>query len=270
MSDTVSIDIFIINLAKDTIKKEYMEKHLMDNGLSPVFIDAIYGENLTKDELEQCYNNKRAKVILGRSMGKNEIGCFLSHLSIYRKMIDDKIEHALILEDDIEINPELGNIINSIMKLSGPWQIILLGHHSQSSRNIPTPESRWGKISLQGRFTLCRPCDLAQGAYGYLINLSGAKQLIKLIDKIDKPIDLYTGSDQYTNLYIVNPPIININQHLTDNYNSMEERTIAMSSLAQLSYLDHIKSLLIIRHMILLKDSLRAIYQSIRPINKYK
>jgi glycosyl transferase family 25 len=246
-----------------------MEKHLSENCLNPTFIDAVYGKDLTQDEINQCYSSQKTWEKLGREMSMGEIGCFLSHLKIYRKMVTEKIERALIMEDDIEIHPELGNICHEITQQSVHWEIVLLGHHSRFSREQKTPTSLWGKSPLSSQFTLCRPCDLGQGTYGYMINLFGAKRLLKLMDKIDKPIDHFTGSDHYTNLYIVNPPIIGINQYLSDDHHSMEDRSTNMQNSSQQSYFDIIKNAPLIRHLIILKDSLRAFYYSIRPIKKY-
>jgi len=264
------MDIYVVNLAKDTIKKKYMESHLNEFDLAPVYIQGVYGQDLSDDELKKFYKEEAAKATIGRALGHGEIGCFLSHLNIYFKMLNDNVKYALILEDDIELKFDIKLIIDELLISSSHWEIVLLGHHSRFSRTEPTLPSFWGRKKLSKKYSLSRPCDLGQGTYGYLISLAGAKKMLKFSNKIDRPIDHYTGSDQFTNLYIINPPVININKHLSDNHHSMEERSINLQSLTDSTRLSSIKKLPGVRELILVKDCIRSLFYQVKPIRSYK
>ncbi|EHZ6874366.1 glycosyltransferase family 25 protein, partial [Providencia rettgeri] len=89
------MNTFVINLKDDLLKRDFMRNQLDNIGISYQFIEAIDGRIMSDNTIKQlaydypdCY------------LTKGEIGCALSHMAIYKKMIEDNIEIALILEDD--------------------------------------------------------------------------------------------------------------------------------------------------------------------------
>ena len=88
--------IFVVNLATQPQKKTKFinEWDGLEGNLE--FIDAVDGRTMTDEELSQLtldYPNLH--------LAKGEIGCALSHLKIYKKIVEDRIPIALILEDDV-------------------------------------------------------------------------------------------------------------------------------------------------------------------------
>jgi glycosyl transferase family 25 len=75
-----------------------MELRLNALGLQFEFVYGIKGNQLTPNEIDDGYDDNKAKRYLGRSMTKGEIGCALSHKLIYKRMIHEKIKRAIILE----------------------------------------------------------------------------------------------------------------------------------------------------------------------------
>jgi len=100
----------------------------------------------------------------------------------------------------------------------------LLGHFTGISRAIPVRPSIWFKQQIVDRCILRRPCENGYGTHGYLLNLSGAKKLYSLLNKIELPVDHYTGSDKYVNLYIIENPIITSDSELAAMSSIEEER----------------------------------------------
>ena len=66
-------------------------------GLEFHFINAIYGKDLSQDQVDNVYDEALSKKEFGRSLSRGELGCALSHISIYQKMIDEDIEIAIVL-----------------------------------------------------------------------------------------------------------------------------------------------------------------------------
>ena len=56
------------------------------------------------DELSSIFNIEQFKAHYGRNVTKGEIGCTLSHLSVYQKIVEDndiaEDSYALVCEDD--------------------------------------------------------------------------------------------------------------------------------------------------------------------------
>jgi glycosyl transferase, family 25 len=219
-----NLPVFIINLKKDTGKKEYTKNLCNKYGIYPEFIEAIDGKLLNKDAIKKIYSNKKSIAEIGRKLSLSEIGCALSHKKVYGKIIDENIEAALILEDDIEFNNDLIKLMNLRNDFPIKWELILFGHHTGNSREIDTEARIWGRRHLIMDYKLVRPCEIGYGTYGYLISKTGAKKLFNYLEKIIKPIDHYTGNYFYTNLYIVNPSPIKIYKPLQESHNGMSER----------------------------------------------
>ena len=55
-----SFDIFVINLKKDILKKEYIKNHFRDHGIENyTFIKAIDGREMSCEDLLKFYDKKR-------------------------------------------------------------------------------------------------------------------------------------------------------------------------------------------------------------------
>ena len=90
------IPIFIINLKKDIDKQQHMEILCKRYNLQCHFIEAVYGKDLDKETLSMVYNKEKSISEFGRELTKGEIGCALSHMNIYKHMIEQNIEKAKI------------------------------------------------------------------------------------------------------------------------------------------------------------------------------
>lgn len=218
------IPIFIINLQKDINKKEHMQKHCEKNHLTPIFTEAIYGNDLNEGGISKVYSKDLALKYIGRELTKGEIGTALSHLRIYQEMIDQNIQAALILEDDVGFEINNQDLIHIVEKLPNDWECIMLGHHAKRSRDIDTLASIWEKKQIDDNLQCVRFSEQPMGAYGYIINKAGALKRLNDFKVIDRPIDHW--DDTCLNLYGVQPSIIKISRYFSDDSTLTAERSI--------------------------------------------
>jgi glycosyl transferase family 25 len=272
-----NLSVFIISLKNDSERREHMSVLCSNFGFKAIIIEATDGRLLSSDYVNSIYSKHKALENIGRELSRSEIGCALSHKKIYIKMIDENIEQALILEDDVEFDNSLRNVLTKASIIAKKWDVILLGHHTGESRQIDTRASYWGKIKIASNLELARPCERAYGTYGYLISLTGAKKISNKLDSIQKPIDHYTGDDTLSNLYIINSAPIKIHGDLSENFNSMEEREKLDKRHATLliSKKDSLKKrtakYLGIYHLLVnLNHHLRMFVKMMKPLRKYK
>lgn len=208
------IKIFIINLKQDTQKRMHMQKLCKQYALKVEFIDAIYGKDLSKDEIVKVYDDKKAKKTLNRSLSFGEIGCALSHKYIYKKMIDENIKNAIIFEDDIQFDESFITFLSQLNYLPENWELVLLCYYRNAfyKKNYCLRNDK--RISTSCYKTVRFP-ELMHSTAAYIINLNGAKKLYDELEQgIYKPIDFYTGNDQYTNLYGIFPKLVSIDNYL--------------------------------------------------------
>ncbi|MBE8190397.1 MAG: glycosyltransferase family 25 protein, partial [Candidatus Thioglobus sp.] len=203
-----NIPIFIINLKRDTKRRQYMQNLLAKFDLKAKFIEAVDGKLLSTETIKNIYSEKQSIKNINRGMTKGEIACVLSHKSIYEQMILDNLQVALVLEDDAIFDDKLLDFIQQIDDLPKDWELILLATNHYQAR---IKHNIWYSKKLKNN-TIRRPVQIRFGTYAYLINNSGAKKMLKHLSQISQPIDRYTGQDKYTNLYIIQNPIVSHNQ----------------------------------------------------------
>lgn len=166
---------YIINLKKDTDRKEYIKEELsIYHFLHINFTEAINGKSMSEQELNLKFDNKKAFQLYGRKCSPAEIGCTLSHCAIYKKITDLSIPYALILEDDIKIvNKKFQEAIAQSTKIldreTKPTIILLSGAYTYSQARRLTNDIKL--VNVYG----------ATLAHSYIINLPAAQLLIQQI-----------------------------------------------------------------------------------------
>jgi glycosyl transferase family 25 len=226
-SKSIDVKTYIINLERDEIRRQAVLQQCKSQGLGDIeMLPAVDGAALSTSRIEKAYSSRGARIYIGRELCRAEIGCALSHMEVYQRVIRDEVSLALVLEDDIQFEPNLKQVIDAIATGGQPdnWEVLLLGHHSLSSRKMITSHNIWSGLKLVGKHKFFRPSEIAAGAYGYLVNQRGAKRLLVEMQQFSKPVDRYTGSDRHINVYVLKPNVISIDNHLNDFHHNMEDR----------------------------------------------
>ena len=172
----LNVPIYVINLARDQARRDFMEGTLASLGLEAEFVPGVDGQRLTAAELA-LYDRDRCRIVYGSDMKPGEIGCYLGHYHLYQQLLSEGVKLALILEDDVHIDPVLPSIIAEVerMPLEG-WSII----HLRSGRgNVYSGEGLafrgtvLAKLATGHTVQLLRTHILSGGAY--FINQDGLR-----------------------------------------------------------------------------------------------
>jgi glycosyl transferase family 25 len=169
--------VFVINLDKDFDRLNNVYKQFKEYDIRNYERFAgIYGNNLTNDEL-----NNNTTIIGKYIASKNMIGCGISHIKLWEKIVNDNIEKALILEDDFIFKEYFLNRFNKIIA-DAPieYDMIYLTSnviHNKYLKLYDINDNYYKQIFL------------AQ-ALGYIITLKGAKKILNDINKISYHIDV--------------------------------------------------------------------------------
>jgi glycosyl transferase family 25 len=167
-----TIHAFIISLPKDTHRRAHLERQLRKTDIPFSVIEAVNGAALPAGELAVAYDRRKAVRLFNRELSKGEIGCALSHLAVYRKMVAEDIPCALILEDDASIlDPDLGATLAGLTQMypADTPVVVLLNHVRRYDAH--------GETRLDGRHCLY---DAYRGvcAHGYVITKAAAEMLV--------------------------------------------------------------------------------------------
>ncbi len=157
--------------------------------LSATIITAVDGTRLTSEDRAR-YNSRSARRVYGCDMTDSEIACYLSHLSIYRLMLEKQIPVALILEDDISCAEDLRSIVdNLVSQTNGNWQVLRLQSTKRSVAEPSSERTTGQSVAKVGSHEIYRLRTSVLGGCAYLIRLQAAASMLARSRRINMPID---------------------------------------------------------------------------------
>jgi len=121
-------------------------------------------------ELAAVYDERRAFRRVGRSMGRGEIGCALSHRSVYKILLERGIPLALVLEEDAVPGRQLKSFWQASAAL--PSHIDVLSLYSEEGFVERRPSGSFAGCALH-EATL-----MLSGTVGYFIRRSCAQEMM--------------------------------------------------------------------------------------------
>jgi len=177
-----------------------MREHLQSLGLRFEFLNAVDGTRLNPDQIS-LYSAVAAQETIGRELLPGEIGCALSHYEIYRRMVEDSTEVALIIEDDVALSTDLVEVLRVAVKGNFEWDLVnLITDVDEVIREDEILASPY-------RLTDFKEMPNRTGAY--LLRLSGAQKLVKSALPVRMAADTLTGDFQASGLVLrgIFPPL---------------------------------------------------------------
>jgi glycosyl transferase, family 25 len=161
---------YVINLEKDAERRASITQQLNGLGIEFSLFKAVDGRKLSEAVLARQYAKARA-IADYREMTAGEIGCALSHIGVYKEMLRTDCKHALILEDDAQLGPELARTLNELVqKFRAEDPVVVLLTHVDKY-------SRWDAIALSNDQKLVKRYGHWWLAHGYFITQAAAAKL---------------------------------------------------------------------------------------------
>lgn len=222
------IPIFVINLPRDTARRDTMISRFTPLGAALNFFDAIDGRALTPEQLK-LYDGAKRRRYFGRDLMAGEIGCLLSHRAIFQKMISENIDYAVILEDDVVPEPDFMDAISAMPRAPIKWDVIrFLG--SQKVRRRGCRQI----APLTGRYALGRLPTAPGGAHGYMVTKRAAAIMLRHMEKNWLPIDTLQGRTWQTGLetLVLTPSPLHIDESMPTTIGDTRlDKTIRLTGL---------------------------------------
>lgn len=192
--------IFIVNLQRDHKKRANMTSLLESSGFDYEFFNAVDGNLIYENNFNKCYKGL-ALPLSETHLTKGEIGCALSHLFLYKKMVKENIPIALILEDDVIFDLErLRQCLIGIEKRKQRKTIYLL---NEGLTYLKTTGFNFKNFAF-------RKYVSGNGTYGYVIDKEAAEVLSNFIVPIRFEADFWRAFFYAVNVnvLVVTPAII--------------------------------------------------------------
>lgn len=186
LGEIINCPVYIVNLERSTYRRKFILNYLSKMGIQAEVITAVEGAKLDLDKLksEGIYSEQAADEAFSRQLSLPEIGCSLSHINIYKRMLNNNVEQALIIEDDVMFDEGVTNIFKNILEnIPDDWEIIQFYYHNckdfeELSPNIAKFNSK-----------KCLP----NGSLGYIIKQSAVIKMLNNVFPVRYPADSMLG-----------------------------------------------------------------------------
>lgn len=192
--------IFVINLPSRVDRRAFMQKQFDELGLEVEFIEA-YDGRAQGMPLKSIFDPVLAQQANGTALSAGQLGCAVSHRSVYERIENDSIPRALILEDDVRLCSAVVDLIKNERLLSSkPWSWLQIDYPPVGMAFLLS----W----LQNTATEIRKKPLfilyALIKFPYILLLSVYEAVRDLIHSVENPSIAYFARPLYlTSAYIV-------------------------------------------------------------------
>jgi glycosyl transferase, family 25 len=173
---------FLINLDHSHTRLNNSKAQLEKQGIAFERIPAVWGANLSDSFVAQVYSKQRTGSYY-KTLNRGEIGCYLSHVQAWQRIVDLDLDFAVVLEDDfIMTGVEFTGVIAALTQIKKPWYYIKLGGYHKDRDLI--------KREKIGAFELVTFKKVPNRTCSQIVSKEGAKRLLKTCLPFSRPIDV--------------------------------------------------------------------------------
>lgn len=196
---------YVISAEQATERRNKIIEHFKQWGIEPNFFQAIMGNQLSENQLKQLTQDEGL-------LTKGEIGCALSHLGTYRRLLETEEKCAFIFEDDTCLTEEFIAVQPKI-------------YHFMAEQTMPSVlllypiRGHKKKLLTIGRDISIMRCLAGSGAYAYVLNRQAAINLLRAQTPVKIEMDAWGIYQRmgFVDLYCLNKPVILLDKVLNDN-----------------------------------------------------
>uniref|UniRef100_A0A6C0BPN7 Glycosyl transferase family 25 domain-containing protein n=1 Tax=viral metagenome TaxID=1070528 RepID=A0A6C0BPN7_9ZZZZ len=168
-------------------------------------VTGVNGSQLDRNALAAVYKPINQWNVLTRG----EIGCFLSHLGIWKQMCELKLPYAFIVEDDCQVPPlaDLQRALQEVNSVDPTWKVFLLGRNPRFKQDAKRVTAH---LSIPRR---------SWGLFCYFITLEGARHLVAKGHPIRAAVDVFVSSCKMRGKYALIRDLAHVRSVKSDTVN---------------------------------------------------
>lgn len=173
---------FVIHLARAKQRSPLVERILAVSPVETQIFDAVDGREMSEADLRAWYSaTPLHSPKYPFTLGVGEVACFLSHQAIWRKMVHDGIDFALILEDDVEMDAtQVGRVVEFVVGVGNPDVYVEL-----QTRPLPACDI----VAQAEGVQILRPILPPLRTSAQIVGRGAAARLLEVSERFDRPID---------------------------------------------------------------------------------
>lgn len=166
---------YVINLDRSSDRRQHITSELQRTEMAYDLISAVDGRDLDLGDSELVDPSLASRC----PFPAGAAGCALSHVAAYQRILDDGHESALVLEDDVVLPTDLGDVVEDVAAHLTGAEVALLNFGSYPPG--PLKIGIDGSVELPASRQLALPIDARQlvNAGAYVITRQGADRMLR-------------------------------------------------------------------------------------------
>ena len=174
---------YVINMARSADRRAHMLAELDRVKVDYVVVPAVDGRDLDVSDPDVV----DPAVLASDWFRPGVAGCALSHLGAYRRIVADRQDCALVLEDDVQLPDDLTDLLDDLAKQLCGAEVVLLNYDSPERCLL----SRSGALRLRSGRQLVLPLDAGQpnSGAGYIITGEACRRIAEMVPPVRAKAD---------------------------------------------------------------------------------
>ena len=173
------LPVWLVNLPRSTERRATMERRLAAIGLPFTLFPAVDGRaeaaRLARDLDAAAFRRNT-----GREVLPGDLGCYHSHLEVWRAFLATGAETALVLEDDVVFHDDFAEAVTAALAARAGWDMLNLARIRALHPVARGRAGRWTLTAYRGPLT---------GTGAYLVTRACAERLLPGMLPVTRPLD---------------------------------------------------------------------------------
>lgn len=173
---------FIIHLERAVQRRAAVDAIIVAAPVRTEIFAAVDGQRLTDTDLAQVYSRDALMdPTYPFTIGRGEIACFLSHRAIWKRMVEQGIGQALILEDDVALGSGFTAALDLASRFAGVDGFVQF--QTRPVKGVVLIEAEEDGLKL------IQPQIVPRRTSAQLVGIGAAQRLLAVTERFDRPID---------------------------------------------------------------------------------
>lgn len=176
------LPVRVINMDGAEARMAAASAALTAQGIAFRRFPAVVGAALSSEEHARVYDAAANRKRFRNPLIGPELGCYLSHVALWRELVASDAPAMVILEDDFAAAPHLATTLAALARDAGDWDMVKLYTRRPEARVV-------ARRVLAGDVDLAMPYQIPNTTLGYVIRRDAARRLLECLLPFARPID---------------------------------------------------------------------------------
>lgn len=183
--------IFVVSLSRVRERTKYIKAHLDSLKVDYELVDAVDYINLTQADFDVL--SDQDAVSRNPYLSKGVIACSLSHVKVFKLIVERNIDKCLVIEDDAALPRNIKKLLAVVEHEIQPDEIIALSYFNHHQWSDTTSLSKFQRKRVDESSEMVYPIDLHDiaSSMAYVITKEVARKMIDVVMPVSVQTDYW-------------------------------------------------------------------------------